>query len=680
MNTKKHFTLFILLLFSAGIYAQTDTVAVAVRANVKKDMIQLRWAATSSSAWYYTNKNGVTIERYTLIRDGQTLAEPEKKILTTQPLKPHPLDDWQQIANADSYAAVIAQALYGESFEVSGGTRNIAEIIALSQEQQQRYAMALYAADMSYQAAMFAGWAFDDSDVKKGERYLYRIIPAGSDANRRIETGSAFTGLDDYRELPQPVELDAIFGNSTVMLTWNYELLENFYNLYFVERSEDGRNFYRLTKSPLTNITGTSRMFRVDSIENEKTYYYRVAGITPFGDTSPYSDTVYGQGHLMLIYVPHIIKAIPDDRGIFDVLWDFDVRGNVLLSHFELQRSDTGNGEYVTVISDIPPEKRNILYRDPQPENYLRIAAVPKIGETAYSFPFLLQIPDSIPPAVPQGLQGYVDTVGTVHIKWNANTDEDILGYRIFRGQTAGEEFVPLTDIAVKDTFFIDTVNVYNLNPKVYYAVSALDRRYNQSALCRAAEITKPVLIQPAPPFITKAEAAENGIKLEWVTGIDESLSSYVIYRGTDKADSILAEITDANVKTFVDAAAVGGTLYRYAVAAKNTGNRQSALSPEITVKARFMEDAKAAIKKFTGKRTDRGIVLQWQHTIANVRSISIYRKTQDAQFTLWREAGADTAEMIDEQANARATYEYLLVIKDQNGKPKSAEVKVKSL
>ncbi|MDR2653058.1 MAG: hypothetical protein LBC68_12245 [Prevotellaceae bacterium] len=676
MNTKKHLILTaVMLLFSAGLYAQVDTVSVAVRFNVRKDMIQLRWAATTASAWYYTNKNGIIIERYTLVRNGQTLVEPEKKTLTPEPSKPRPLDDWEHIATTNDYAAVIAQALYGETFEVSGGTKGVAEMIALAQEQEQRYAMAMYAADLSYQAALFAGWAFDDRDVQQGERYLYRLIPVSNDADKYTEQGSVFAGLDDYSELPKPLEFDAIFGNASVMLTWNYEVLERFYNSYYVERSENGKDFRRLTTMPLTNITGTSRMFRVDSIANGKKYYYRISGITPFGDESPYSDTVQGEGHLQLIYVPHIVKAIPDDKGAFDVSWDFDERGNASLSHFELQRSDTDRGEFTTIISDIQPEKRNILYKNPKPENYLRISAIPKDGEPSYSFPFLLQIPDSIPPSVPTGLQGYVDTTGTVFLRWKANTDDDILGYRIFRGQTAGEELIPLTDIAVIDTAFVDTVDVRNLNPKVYYAISALDKRYNQSALCAAVEITKPVLIKPSPPLITKFEATEDGVKLEWVTGRDESLVSYVVYRGADKADSAIAEISELK---YTDLSAVGGEAYYYAVSAKNTGDIQSDLSPEVYVKAKFVKNRDEKIKKFTGKRVDSNIVLQWEHTITNVRSINVYRKMNDNPLTKWKEIDVNANQTTDVNVNTNAVYEYLLVIKDMNGKPESVQIKVK--
>jgi fibronectin type 3 domain-containing protein len=305
----------------------------------------------------------------------------------------------------------------------------------------------------------------------------------------------------------------------------------------------------------------------------------------------------------------------------------------------------------------------------------LRIAAIPKEGEPSYSFPFLLQIPDSIPPAVPTGLNGYIDTTGTVFLRWKANTDDDILGYRIFRGQTAGEELVPLTDIAVTDTVFIDTVDVRNLNFKIYYAISSLDKRYNQSALCPAVEITKPVLIKPSPPFITKFEANENGIKLEWITGVDESIVSYIVYRGAGKADSAIAEISDA---AYTDVSAVGGEAYYYAVAAKNTGNIQSDFSPEVYVKTKFVKTKDEKIKKFTGKRNDKNIVLQWEHNITDIQSIHIYRKANDNPLTKWKELEVHATQTTDVNISSNVVYEYLLVIRDMNGKPSSVQVKIK--
>ncbi|MDR2992791.1 MAG: hypothetical protein LBV11_03000, partial [Bacillus cereus] len=349
--TQRLHILILLLMFSSGtLLAQRDTVKLYLRPNITKESIQLRWTANSPEAWYYTNKNGVIIERYTLMRGESILDNPEKVVLTPKPIKPPVLNDWQHIAQEDQYAAIIAQALYGKDFEVSGGRKGIGEIIALSQEQEQRYAMSMYAADLSYKAALFAGWGYEDKTAVKGEKYLYRVIPVSIDNKKHIETAASYVSIDDYEELPRPMELDAIFGDGSVLITWNYQLLLNYYNTYFIERSEEGKPFSRLNQNPLVNITGGDRIFYTDSIQNNKTYYYRVIGLTPFGQEGPVSDTIQGQGTSRLIHIPHITRVAPLDDGSVNVEWEFNEAGNNDIRHFNLERSNTDKGPYEIVV------------------------------------------------------------------------------------------------------------------------------------------------------------------------------------------------------------------------------------------------------------------------------------------------------------------------------------------
>ncbi|MDR0864227.1 MAG: hypothetical protein LBO74_04750 [Candidatus Symbiothrix sp.] len=676
----KQFKIVLLLLvtFTTGAYAQHDTLKIYLRSNVTKNGIQLRWTVNSPGAWYYTNKNGFIIQRYTLVRDSIVLDTPQVKILTPVPLKPPALDDWQTIATNDNYAAIIAQALYGADFEVSGGTKGVGEMIALSQEQEQRYAMAMYAADLSFPAALFAGWGYEDQTVVKGERYLYRVVPVLDNATKAVEEGAIYAGLDDYRELPRPLELDALFGNSSVLITWNFNLLLNYYNSYFLERSEDGNLFKRLNANPLTNVTESDRIFYTDSIRNNQMYYYRVIGLTPFGLQGPVSDTIQGMGKDQLIYIPNITRILPDAKGGVEVSWEFEEAGNDFLQSFELQRGDTDKGPFATVVSDITPGQRTISYPNPLPENYLRIAAIAKEGEPAYSFTRLLQMPDSIPPAIPRGLEGRVDSLGYVHLKWMANTDADLLGYRVFKGQTEGEELVPVNDIAIRTPEFTDSVSLQNLNAKVYYAVTALDKRYNQSSLSETLALVKPVKIPPASPLLSECKAEDNGIRLDWVTGKDETLVSYIIYRGEKTMDETryLHTLRNASVTTYLDTTVLEGVDYRYQVTAVNQGNIESQRSPVAYAKAKDKKQ-NAQIKKFSGKRTDKGIELSWQHTMTEPKSITVYRKESEGAFYLWKELSIWENSVWDDSALRNTLYEYLLVIKDRNGRPVNSQIKV---
>ena len=669
----------LLLVCVTNAYAQ-DTISVSVRAVVTADDIRLRWAVNSSSAWRYTNQNGVTLERVTVVRDGVVLDNPETVQLVAEPIKPHPLDDWQHIAPVDNYAAIIAQALYGDDFDVAGGSAGVGQLIAISQQQEQRFVMSMYAADMSYDAALFAGWGFVDTTAVAGERYLYRVVPVSPTAGKEIEPGAVYIGKDDYQPLPRPFDLTAIFGNESVLLTWDYAQLLYYYNAYYIERSDDNQTFSRVSPLPQTNIGGTERIFFTDSIPNDKTFYYRITGLTPFGEISEPSDTVQGMATSMLIHIPNITLVEPDDKGGVYVSWEFNEEGNDDITHFELQRSETDEGPFHAVVEAISPVLRQCYYANPQSSNYLRIAAVPPTGEPTYSFARLLQMVDSIPPAVPQGLEAVVDTTGIVNLKWAANTDSDIYGYRIFRAQTEGEELIPLTDVAVKDTVYQDSISVYNLNAKVYYAISALDQRYNQSAPCPVVEVTKPVMIIPAPPVITKYESTNEGILLAWVTNNDETLQTFIVRRG-EASDNEMQTIhtqqaTDA--REYLDEAIFAGSTYRYEIIAVNSGQKQSPPSPSVTAKAKAKAlEKEEIISKFTASRTNNGVALKWEHAVPDLKSARIYRKEGDEGMLLWKELSIWDKELLDSTVKQNTPYEYMLVLKDTSGRTVTKNVKI---
>src|SRR5690606_4986951 len=94
--------------------------AVHLLARAQENKILLRWAPTQPILWLKGNEYGYRIERYTIYRDGQRLATPEKVILTDVPLKPDPVETWEKMVNENDYAAIIAQSIYGESFVVEG--------------------------------------------------------------------------------------------------------------------------------------------------------------------------------------------------------------------------------------------------------------------------------------------------------------------------------------------------------------------------------------------------------------------------------------------------------------------------------------------------------------------------------------------------------------------------------
>jgi uncharacterized protein len=659
---------------------------IGVRSHVRQGVIKLRWATSSPMAWKQSLTHGFRVERYTVVRQGVMLDEPEKVVLTPQPLKPRPLDEWKDLATSNNFAAVIAQAIYGEDFSLSQSDKNgLSRIIAMAQELEQRHLLSLYAADLSYPAALMAGWALEDKTAKAGEKYLYRVISAVPEKTLKIEMGSAYTSLADEADLPQPQQLAVVPGDKTMMLVWDYAMLSRVYNAYFIEKSEDGKTFKRLSDLPLTNMNGrggkpTDRMYYTDTLAvNARTVYYRLVGVNAFGEMGPPSDVVKGEGKDVLVYVPHIERAVPDDNDVVTVAWEFDARGHNAIKGFELRVGFQASGPFKTVVRNIPVQARTVTYDSLMSSNYFVIAAVPHTGEPTVSFPVLVQPSDTIPPAIPQGLTGVVDSSGVVRLTWKANTDRDLHGYRIYRGQNVNEELIPLNDVAIRTHAFTDTLDRKSLNTHVYYAVTALDRRYNQSAKSAVAPLTRPEVVPPSQPLITVAKFTGAGIALTWATGGEENIRELALYRREGSENRLVTTLTDT-VRHYTDKMVENNKTYTYTLIARTHGGLASAPSPDRTVQAGVVKSARGNFAEFTARRDkkNKSILLQWKHDLQDVKQLTLYKGENKGGVSTWKVLPGFEKQLEDKDVTPGTAYEYIIRATFPDGKTAgSATVKI---
>jgi fibronectin type 3 domain-containing protein len=667
---KKYGAILIVLITSSSLQAQ-DSLRVSVIANIRQGVVQLRWGVNTPLAWKQTNRYGFKLERFTVMRNNEVLPTAERTVLA-EVIKPQPLDNWKDLATQNNYAAIIAQALYGEKFQLTGNdTKGVSKFIALAQEMEQRYMVAMYAAELCYPAAVMAGWGYEDKNVKRGERYLYRVTPLTPENVIRIANGSAYISLKDMQPLPQPQELAAVFGDKTVLLTWNYGLLKNTYVSYFVEKSLDGKIFNRLTKLPLANMNAhegkpSNRMFYIDSLKNNSLItHYRIIGVTSFSEEGPASDTVKGQGVYKLIYIPHITRSIPNTAGGIEIEWEFDERGNTELKHFELQWSNNHNGPFVSVKSGIQPGLRKTVYDSLRETNYFAIKAVPMQGEGTVSFPVLVQPSDSIPPAPPTGLIGVIDTLGVVKLSWNKNLEKDLLGYQIYRAQTKGEELIPLTSVAIRTNQFVDTINVRNLNTKVYYAVTAVDRRYNQSNKSAVTEIIKPELVPPSTPVFTQYEVTPKGILLGWETGQEENLGKICLFRREQgsKENKLIKTFIDLNTRSFVDSTVSVNQMYSYQLTTVTAKGLSSPPSPSISIQTNSKTRTTGNIVSFTAKvnRKEKLVDVVWEHDLTDVKGFELYKGETGKPVSLWRVTKGFEKQVKDKDVKPGTQYDYII-------------------
>ena len=649
---------------------------IRLKAGVKKDAIALRWAVDEPVAWQKANKIGFQLKRYTLVRNGKTLSVPEQKDLGR--FLPKPEKEWRKYVEENDNAAIVAQSLFGESFEVEmgeGKKDGIEGIINKSQEIDQRFAFALMAADLDFKVAELAGWAYVDKDAKPNEKYLYSVsINTDVSSSLLVEKGSAVAQLSDYQDLPKPLDFIGIFQDKTVLLAWEYLQLRDIYTSYFIEKSENGRDFKPLGDLPVMNMNDkdgkpAQGMTYADSLaQNNVQYSYRIRGKTIFGDYGPYSEIVSGAGKKAMEGAPMIknFDVISDD--LVKIEWEFPKESENQIVGFELLHSETdGQNTYKVVQKNISRNQRSIVTKNITPSNYFKIRAIGDNNQTE-SFSILVQLYDETPPAVPVGLTGKIDSTGIVRLEWKANTEKDLGGYHVFRGVQKGEEMMRLTPEMITKNTFEDKVALENLNSKVYYYVVSLDKRKNQSQPSEIIEIEKPDKVRPEAPVFAEYKLEDTGdITLKWHKSHSDDAVLYQLFRkDIDEPKAPVRKIYETkNIDTlysYTDKQVENNKRYVYYLQAVDKSNLVSDKSLEITLRSNKIVPA-AVITNLTGSANGnkKMIELNWKNKSKNISEIIVYRQKGDEKPTLWGTLSGKQEFLEDKIVSSGNVYTYYI-------------------
>jgi hypothetical protein len=147
--------------------------------------------------------------------------------------------------------------------------------------------------------------------------------------------------------------------------------------------------------------------------------------------------------------------------------------------------------------------------------------------------------------------------------------EKDLMGYKVFKTYVKGQEVTSIMDTVWKSNSFTDTVNIKNLNSKIYYAVVAIDKRYNQSGFSPLLEIKKPDVIPPSQPVFKDYAVADTVLTLTWVNSYDEDLKYTKLLRkglsdSLAKWDTIKQFNRGSSVTEYKDISAKSGNAYAY--------------------------------------------------------------------------------------------------------------------
>ncbi|HYF69700.1 MAG TPA: hypothetical protein VD884_16260 [Ohtaekwangia sp.] len=648
--------------------------SISVLAKPKHDGLWLRWAPADPIFWKLGNKNGYTIERITLNTDGEM--EPDSKIiLTPSPVKPVTAAEFEMIGERSDEAATLGEILYGEDANQTLNGNDFEAILSNHNALENSYGIAMLMCDLSLDAANAGGLFYKDVTVKPGSRYVYRISIPETPASVNFQPGVIVVSVAEEKPLLKIENVEAEFGDLAVTLRWPTLLHKGEYSAYHIQRSEDGKRFQNITDFPYIHMSAEASReaaFYVDSLaSNQKKYSYRIYGISPFAESGPFSNVVSGEGKDNLFGLLVIREAKPTEHKTVSVQWKFPVEMENQIEGFIVSKADNPDGPFKDVDSRkaISKEQREFTDKVTFNNTYYVLRAIDKNRkEVSRSFPYLVQVADDTPPATPLNITGRIDKNGVVNLNWQANSDSDLLGYRVFRSNGVLEEPVEVTKDILLKNFFMDTVNTQVLNKKVYYSLIAVDRNYNTSDYSKPFELSRPDIIAPAAVVIQKAEMAGDSLKLQWINSVSTDVERYELSRieHDEKLNRVIKTWKPGVLsEAFTDTRLLPGKRYAYVITVfDSAGNKSETRSREVLFEPGFRVSVTGITSEVN--RTDKKITLQWKNNEAATRC-HIFRKLNDGYYILYQTLEGNAETFIDKNIHISNTYSYK--IQPQYGK-----------
>ncbi len=629
------------------------------------DSVMLKWAPNTPELWQLGNKYGYSIHRKLAVRGNTVVFDQESFILLSPtPIKPMSVSQAEEFNPDDQYVAIVMQAIYGESFDIE--VQNTSSLINKAKELENRHSFAILSADLSFQAAMAHGLVFTDRSIVKGERYLYEVRLNLPDTLQKYAPGLYYFEKPDTASLPKPIDLLAESDGNRISLRWPQYLFSGVFTAYALERSDNGSDYRAVSETPIVNLSPTDQneegyVFYIDSVPvlNQK-YYYRLRGISPFGETSPPSEKI----EVLAVdspyeILPFINKTSITEAGDVLVLWEFLSPASDKVKSLSLLRSFSESGPYSTIFSTSFTSTAEYLDTLPQSVNYYKLVVYDAYQREYYSHPAMAVLPDSMPPLVPTGLEAVADSSGIVTLRWNSNADADLAGYRLYRANGINAIKVRVNDTTLSQPLFVDTLPMGMLTNKYYYAVSAIDFHYNESEKSPLFELRLADTIGPASVNFEDYAVTDTGILLSWRQGFSDDILHYMVYKklAADTSWQLVATLPKDSLQWF-DPQIEAEANYEYALRASDESGNDSKPSQILSLVHKPKKAGMAPEFTLRLNRTDLAVELNLTKK-GNPEQVYIYRSIDAEPFVLLKVLAPGQQIYLDKSIKPGKTYSY---------------------
>lgn len=659
---------------------EQEKLGLSVLARTDKDSVVLRWGTNSSFGWLALVEKGYFVQRVRILPDGNL--DGSFQNLTQNPIMPWSLQDIKtKVTKDNKFSLIAAQMLYGKNKLDNPSPDNFVAINRSANTLSAKHGLALFAADNSSQAAEILGLRFVDKNIQLGEKYAYRILPAGKVENIRLDSAITTVIISPFVTPAAPMNFMAEDGDRRINLNWDRALPEQ-YSAYLIDRSDDnGSTYKRITQSPIMvspqdgvptemNRTGT---YSDTNIINYRTYKYRLYGVTPFGDLTIAAETQAMGRDVTPLSAPFINTPNQISKNCIKISWTMNEKEKDIKA-FYIEKSSNKDAGFEQVNKQILPENtREFTDFDAERHSpYYRVVVADTAGNITYSPSFFVQMVDSTTPPAPTNLKGSIDSNGVVTLTWDAPKDPYIIGYRVLFANQADHHFAQLNQKPLEDTTFTDKVEIKTLTRHVYYKVIAENDLYVRSQESNMLELTRPDVVPPAQSIFTDVTVDDKNINLKWAVSPSKDLAKQTLMRKVqgETGWKSIAEL-GTSVKSYTDNKIQSKVAYEYTIITVDSSGLKSEPCIAVIGRAYGSSDVKSVtnlVAKYDEQK--KYVSLNWgvSGELSNDSKFIIYRSCDNGMLGQYKSLSNDKREFTDVLINSNKKYQYSIIITTDNG------------
>lgn len=504
-----------------------------------------------------------------------------------------------------------------------------------------------------------------DTDFDRSKTYVYKIEIKGL---APVYTYVEPKVITQFADIDATLTLDK---KKIVSVEWDSKKVTDQSLGFYVEHAMDKpKNGSYLSELPFIPFSTQFEVEDKKSTQNDEPleghfHYYRVHGLDAFGVPSLHSEWKE-------IYVPLNIYAVPfidtiqakETQRIIEVSAAL-LKNNSNAQSWVLLRSEEKDENYIEMETRPFTDSIttfSITGKASGDHYYYKIQLVNK-DDTVSSMPYYFFTLDQEPPNPPSDLEGTIDEKGRVTINWNAPEDDDIQGYRVFRGNHKREEFIEKTTELNNVLSFNDTLALDNLTSKVYYFVQAVDQNFNNSIPSDTILVHKPDTIAPMAAAMKSVKILDTSIVVSWANSQSNDLVRTFLIRNDTDTISLTMDQT-----SYIDTLIEAGNYYSYQLVCEDEQRNQS----RSQVFSQYYETGiRKPLKEFTVEvdRANKQVVLSWEAPKEAVFSYKIMRAKDDGKLTYIKSiSDPSVLTYIDKNVNAGRKYTYSINYMTEEG------------